>query len=99
MLKEYAERRAEQVTVKFESGITAKEFREIANSEGTIEALSKTGHPKEAKRVVLNQVTMAMVSDCLHHIFEGLKRLEKRKIIVALNLLWKPLKDNLTYLA
>ncbi len=49
--------------------------------------------------MVLNQITMAMVSDCLHHVFEALRCLEKRKIIVAINLLRKPLKDNLTYLA
>jgi hypothetical protein len=40
-----------------------------------------------------------MVSDCLHHLFEGLKCFEKRKIVVALNVLRKPLKDNLLYLA
>jgi DNA-directed RNA polymerase subunit RPC12/RpoP len=42
---------------------------------------------------------MAMVSDCLHHIFEGLRCFEKRKFVVAFNLLRKPLKDNLLYLA
>lgn len=99
MLKEYAEKRAEHVTITFESEITVKEFREVADSEDAIEALRKTGHPKEAKRVVLNQITMAMVFDCLHHIFEALRCMEKRKVVVTLNLLRKPLKDNLTYLA
>jgi hypothetical protein len=42
---------------------------------------------------------MAMVSDCLHHIYEALRCLEKRKTIVALNLLRKPLTDNLLYLS
>jgi hypothetical protein len=64
-----------------------------------IEALQATGYPQEAKRVVLNQITIAMASDCLHHIFEALKCLEKRKFIVALNLLRKPLKDSLLYLS
>lgn len=99
MLKEYAERKADLVTIKFQSDITAKQFQEIADAEDPIEALRKTGYPEEAKRVILNQITMAMVSDCLHHIFEALKCFEKRKIVVALNLLRKPLKDNLTYLA
>jgi hypothetical protein len=39
-----------------------------------------------------------MVSDCLHHIYEGLRCFEKRKIVVAFNLLRKPLKDSLLYL-
>jgi hypothetical protein len=42
---------------------------------------------------------MAIASDLLHHLFESLMCLEKRKVIVALNLLRKPLKDNLVYLA
>ena len=99
MLKEYAEKDAGLVTVNFQSDITAKQFQEIAKAEDAVEALRKTGYPEEAKRVILNQITMAMASDCLHHIFEGLKCLEKRKIVVALNLLRKPLKDNLVYLA
>ena len=99
LLKEYASRRADNVRVKFDSKITAKEFRRIAKAEGPIEALRRTGYPNEAKRVVLNQITMRMVPDCLHHVFEALRCLEKRKVVVALNLLRKPLKDNLTYLA
>lgn len=99
LLKEYAEKRAEDVKLKFDSKITAKEFRRIAKAEGPIEALRRTGYPNEAKRIVLNQITMRMVSDCLHHVFEALRCLEKRKVVVALNLLRKPLKDNLTYLA
>jgi hypothetical protein len=42
---------------------------------------------------------MGMVSDCLHHVFEALKAFEKRKIVVGFNLLRKPLKQNLLYLA
>ncbi len=99
MLKEYGEKDAGLVTIKFQSEITVKQFQEIADTEDPVEALRKTGYPKEAKRVILNQITMAMVSDCLHHIFEGLRCLEKRKIVVALNLLRKPLKDSLIYLA
>ena len=57
------------------------------------------GYESETRRVILNQITMAMVSDCLHHIYEALRCLEKRKIIVALNLLRKPLTDNLLYLS
>lgn len=99
LLKEYAEKDAETVRVKFDSRITAKEFSRIAKAKDPIEALRQTGYPNEAKRVVLNQITTRMVSDCLHHIFEALRCMEKRKVVVALNLLRKPLKDSLTYLA
>ena len=99
MLKQYEDARANLVTVDFRSNVTAKKFQEIADSKDPIHALRETGHPDEAKRVILNQITMAMVSDCLHHIHEGLKCFEKRKIVVALNVLRKPLKDSLLYLA
>jgi hypothetical protein len=98
-LKEYEEANAHVVSIEFQSKITAEQFQKIAKDRDTIEALRATGYPNEAKRVILNHITMAMVSDCLHHIFEGLRCLEKRKFVVALNLLRKPLKDNLLYLA
>jgi hypothetical protein len=96
---EYENAKANLVTVNFESAITAQTFQEIASKHDLIQALRETGHPEEAKRVILNQITMAMVSDCLHHVYEGLCCFEKRKIVVALNVLRKPLKDNLLYLA
>jgi hypothetical protein len=99
ILKEYEEAKANHVTVNFESEITAAKFQELSNSEDPIDALSKTGHPEEAKKVILNGITMGLVSDCLHHLFEGLKCFEKRKFIVAFNILRKPLKDNLLYLS
>ena len=40
-----------------------------------------------------------MVSDCLHHIHEALICFEKRKFIVGLNVLRKPLLDSLIYLS
>ena len=49
LLKEYAEKRAPNVNVKFDSKITAKEFRRIAKAEGPIEALTRTGYPNEAR--------------------------------------------------
>ena len=39
------------------------------------------------------------MSDCLHHIYEALRCMERRKVVVAFNLLRKPLTDNLIYLA
>ena len=42
---------------------------------------------------------MAMVSDCLHHVYEALRCFEKRKVIVGFNLLRKPLTESLFYLS
>ncbi|MDE1152347.1 MAG: DUF4187 domain-containing protein [Micavibrio sp.] len=99
LLKEYEAAKANVVKIKFTDRKTAQKFEKIADTADGIEALRTTGYAEEAKRVIINQITMAMVSDCLHHMFEGLKCFEKRKFIVALNLLRKPLKDNLLYLS
>lgn len=98
VLAEYEAARAHHVTVKFPSKATAEQFSKIA-AEDPVKAFQATGYPAEARRVVINTIIMAMVSDCLHHIYEGLRCFEKRKIVVAFNLLRKPLKDNLLYLA
>lgn len=98
LLAEYEAARAHMVTVKFRSKIENKAFSKIAKMS-PIEAMRATGYPEEARRVILNTVTMAMVSDCLHHLYEALRCMEKRKIIVAHNLLRKPLTDNLMYLS
>lgn len=98
-LKEYEAAQAHVVSVKLPSETIMAEFERVAAEEDPIEALRVTGFEKEARRVVLNHITRALVSDCLHHVYEGLRCLEKRKSIVAMNLLRKPLKDNLLYLA
>lgn len=97
-LVEYESAGAHHVTINFESQISVEEFSRLADEDPT-EALLKTGYPAEARRVVLNTIMMGMVSDCLHHLFEALRCFEKRKIVVGFNLLRKPLKQNLLYLA
>lgn len=97
-LVEYEAAEAHLVTISFESQVSAEEFSRLAKKDPT-EALVKTGYPAEARRVVINTIIMGMVSDCLHHIFEALRCFEKRKIVVGFNLLRKPLKQNLLYLA
>jgi hypothetical protein len=97
-LVEYEAAGAHLVTVNFESQVSAEEFSRLAKEDPT-EALVKTGYPAEARRVVINTIIIGMVADCLHHIFEALKCFEKRKVVVGFNLLRKPLKQNLLYLA
>ncbi len=91
--------KVDHVRIDFPSKVSVKQFEKIAKQTDVIDALRATGYPDEARRVIINRITMAMVSDCMHHLFEALRCMEKRKSIVALNVLRKPLRDSLLYLA
>lgn len=99
MLTEYEKARAHLVHFKFRDADEADEFERLDNEVGSIEALKRLGRLDEAQRVAINTITMGMVSDCLHHIYEALRCMERRKVVVAFNLLRKPLTDSLIYLA
>lgn len=99
MLAEYEQARAHLVRFKFRDADEADEFERLANDVSSIEALKRLGRLAEARRVAINTITMGMVSDCLHHIYEALRCMERRKVVVAFNLLRKPLTDSLIYLA
>jgi hypothetical protein len=99
MLVEYEKARAHLVRFKFRNADEANEFERLASEVGPAEALKRLGRLNKARRVAINTITMGMVSDCLHHIYEALRCMERRKIVVAFNLLRKPLTDSLIYLA
>jgi hypothetical protein len=99
ILVEYEVAQAHVVTVKFRNKTELRLFNERADKEDPITAMRAGGYETQARRVILNKITMALVSDCQHHIYEPLRCLEKRKVIVALNLLRKPLTDSLLYLS
>lgn len=99
MLVEYENARAHLVRFKFRAADEANDFERLANEVGSIEALKRLGRLDKARRVAINTITMGMVSDCLHHIYEALRCMERRKVVVAFNLLRKPLTDSLIYLA
>lgn len=98
MLVEYEGARAHWVTVTFQDPSEAEALKALAE-EDSLTALRRAGYGDAARRIVLNMITMGMVSDTLHHLFEALSCLEKRKSVVALNLLRKPLTDSLVYLS
>jgi hypothetical protein len=98
LLVEYEAANAQTVTITFRDEAESRRFAQVAAC-GSISALREIGRLDEARRIVLNAITMAMVSDCLHHIYEALRCLEKRRFIVALNLLRKPLMDSLVQLS
>lgn len=104
LLVEYEAAKANTVTVKFRNRAEADAYARLSKGKrgkkgNPIEALVGTGYHAQARRVELNTITMAMVSDCLLHIFEALRCMERRKTVVALNLLRKPLTDSLMYLS
>lgn len=99
MLAEYEKARAHLVRFKFRDTDEADAFERLSSEVSSIEALKQLGRLDEAKRVAINTITIGMVSDCLHHIYEALRCMERRKVVVAFNLFRKPLLDSLVYLA
>lgn len=99
ILKDYEAESADRRTLKFRNETEGKRFAQLAAETDVIGALRKLGYAEEALRTIINQITIALTSDMMHHIYEALKCLERRKSIVALNLLRKPLTDNLILLA
>lgn len=97
MLVEYEAADAPKVSFQFSDKAQSKRFARLAKKHDAIAAMRELGLHSEARRVVLNTVTMAMVSDCAHHIYESLRCFEKRKVIPGFNLLRKPLLDHLMY--
>jgi len=97
MLVEYERADAHKVQFKFSSTRERKKFEALAKTTDPVSVLNALGRDSEARRVVLNTITMAMVSDCAHHIYEALRCFEKAKVIPGFNLLRKPLLDNLMY--
>jgi hypothetical protein len=98
LLVEYEVADAPKVTFKFASKAQGRRFELLAKQHDPVTAMRELGLHSEARRVVMNQITMAMVSDCAHHIYEALQCFEKRKFIPGFNLLRKPLLDSLMYL-
>ena len=99
VLVEYEGASAHIETIQFTNQEELSKFEELAKSTDAVGALRDLGYHQASKRVVLNTITMAMVSDCLHHLYEALRCFEKRKNIVGFNLLRKPLKESLLYLS
>jgi len=97
MLVEYEKANAHKVSFKFKNKAEKKRFEKLAETHNALDILQEMGRHSEARRVVLNTITMAMVSDCAHHIYESLRCFEKRKVVPGFNLLRKPLLDNLMY--
>jgi hypothetical protein len=97
MLVEYEAAKATVVSFRFTDKAQSKRFDRLAKKHDALSAMRELGLHSEAKRVVMNNITMAMVSDCAHHLYEAFRCFEKRKVVPGFNLLRKPLLDNLMY--
>lgn len=70
--------------------------------EGPLDVLNmlkKSGLTETGKHLLLSHLILALTSDLLHFLYEGLRCLEKRKFAVAFSLLRKPFKENMLFLA
>ena len=83
LLREYEEAKAHLVDFKIRNRRDLHKLEQAASQEGIITAMREYGYEKEARQVILKQITMAMTSDCLHHLYEALRCFEKRKVVVA----------------
>ena len=96
LLKQMEIQKAGHVHFEFES---TKERELFESGIHVLDFLNKTGRADLERRVVINQVCLALFSDMLHYIYEGLRALEKRKFSVAFTLLRKPCKEGLLLVA
>ena len=80
--------------IRFE--IESEEDRQLLESGiHILDFLNKSGRGDLECRAVINHLCIALYSDMLHFICEGLRALEKRKFSVAFALFRKPFKDGM----
>lgn len=98
-LHEYETARAHVETIDFLHPGDGDKFQDLADRTDAVGALREPGYQDAPKKVVLNTIRMALISDCMHHVYEALRCFEKRKVVVGFNLLRKPLIESLLYLS
>lgn len=86
-LAEYERAGAHEETIRFKSEDDFTKFGELSKNHDAISVMQELGYHHASKKVILNTITMAMISDCLHHVYEALTCFEKQKSIVGFNLL------------
>ena len=96
-LHEYENAGAHVETIEFPHPDDGDKFQALVNKTDAVGALRELGYQDASKRVVLNTIRMAMISDCLLYVYEALRCFEKRKVAVGFNLLRKPLIESLLY--
>lgn len=84
--------KAGHIKIEIES---AEDQKTLASGIHILDFLEKSGRGDLERRVVMNHMCIALFSDMLHFIYEGLIALEKRKFTVAFSLFRKPFKEGL----
>ena len=95
IFKDLAQHNYPTVRLDFEDPSEAERFTAV---DDPISYLLANDQRDLAKTLSVGQAMMAVLSDFFNFIYEALIALEKRKFVVALALLRKPLKENLLYL-
>lgn len=85
-------KRAGDISFKLES---EEDRRLLASGVSIMDFLEQTGRGDLERRLAINHMCLALFSDTLHFIYEGLIALEKRKFSVAFALLRKPFKEGM----
>ena len=99
MLVEYEGADADSVEIKFKSKKDGAKFFEATKQHDSSLDARRAGYCEGSTASCRNPTTMALVSDCMHHLYEALFASKSDKVVVACNLLRSPPLDSLTYLA
>lgn len=95
MFKELAKTNYPTIELNFEDEEEAARFH---SSRDPIDYFFEIGRRDIVKELTVGQAMMAVWGDFFNFVYEALRALEKRKFVVALALLRKPLKENLLIL-
>jgi len=96
LLKQIEIQKAGHVSFKIESEI---DHSLLESGVHILDFLDITGKSDIERRAIVNHVCIALYSDMLNFIYEGLRALEKRKFSVAFALFRKPFKEGLLIVA
>jgi hypothetical protein len=94
LLREGESHRITDVSFRLKDTVEANA---VEHSEDILSFLIQSGRTDVARRVSVNQTSLALYADLLHFVFEALRAFEKRKFVVAFTLLRKPLRQNLLF--
>lgn len=95
-LRSGEEARIFDVQIKFDTPQQASEATELVGKE-FVEWLKTNDRHFEVLYLFYKQLTVALLSDFLHFVYEGLRCSSKAKLAVSYSLLRKPFKENLFY--
>jgi len=89
----------DSVSIDLKNDDEVKDFENSCSTgQETIAWLESKGYHADVVLLFYKRVFIALLSDMLHHIYEGLECSKKAKTSLSFNLLRKPITENLFYL-